>query len=171
MHEQSIVQLIASTCDQIHQLQKGNSFGNTPHIKAITQQKLLQCNTILNYLEDNFLPSGSGFDQASTIDRVSSGLKRVVIDTSFHHMDEYGFYDRWTYHSVHCIPDFSTYGFRLLIKGNNYKNIKDYIADAYHPILTLSIDSSTIQSIIKESTQESPSNTNITDTLSEVAHV
>ena len=42
------------------------------------------------------MPSGSGFDNGTSIDLDASHAEKLVFNTSFHHMDEAGDYDGWT---------------------------------------------------------------------------
>lgn len=89
---------------------------------------------ILTALVKEHMPSGSGFDNGTTlIDAASSGAK-LVFATAFHHMNEHGMYDGWTTHTVIVTPAFD--GFDLRVTGRNRNDIKDYIADAFHAALS-----------------------------------
>lgn len=79
------------------------------------------------------LPSGSGFDCGTTIMRPESTDRRVVLETSFHHMDDAGGYDGWTAHLVVVTPSFD--GFDLRVTGRNRNDIKEYIADVFYGAL------------------------------------
>jgi hypothetical protein len=57
-----------------------------------------------------------------------------VLETAFHHMTEYGYYDGWTEHTVRVYPEFD--GFRMTISGRNRNDIKDYIYDTFHDCLS-----------------------------------
>lgn len=87
----------------------------------------------LDAIERDILPSGSGFDSGSQIDRDSTN-KRIVIDTAFHHMNENGYYDGWTHHKVIITPCLS-HGFELRITGRDRNAIKEYIADCFYHVL------------------------------------
>ncbi len=80
------------------------------------------------------LPSGSGFDNGSHI--VEGAFKPAVcaFRTSFHHMDENGYYDGWTDHTVRVHAELL--GLRIAVSGPNRNDIKDYIAEAFHGVLT-----------------------------------
>jgi hypothetical protein len=80
------------------------------------------------------LPSGSGFDNGTEFDMELSGDNRLVFHTDFHHMNDAGYYDGWTKHTVTIRPSFS--GFDMTISGPNRNDIKDYIADAFHTALS-----------------------------------
>jgi hypothetical protein len=87
------------------------------------------------------LPSGSGFDNGTTLDFSKSTpvidkfcrIKKIVFSTSFHHMNEHGSYDGWTEHNVIITPDW--HGFHLRVTGKDKNGIKDYIADCFHNAL------------------------------------
>ena len=76
------------------------------------------------------LPYGSGFDNGSKVNLIMSKPQRIVIDTAFHHMDENGYYDRWTEHQVIVTPCLK-YGYSLRITGRNRNQVKDYIFDMF----------------------------------------
>ena len=75
-------------------------------------------------------PSGSGFDNGTKLSDDSTEEK-LVFETSFHHMDENGFYSGWTSHKVKITPSF-VYGFDLKVSGRNHRQIKDYIGEVFH---------------------------------------
>jgi hypothetical protein len=85
------------------------------------------------------LPSGSGFDSGTTIDWDRSKPNRLVLSTSFHHMDENGTYDGWTEHSVIVTPSL-TASFELRVTGPNRNDIKDYIAETFHTALSYVVE-------------------------------
>ena len=88
----------------------------------------------LRKYERNRLPSGGGFDAGTTIDREKSGLDRLVFQTSFHHMSEHGYYSGWTEHVVTARPSFL--GLDIKVSGPNRNDIKDYIAETFHQVLS-----------------------------------
>lgn len=83
----------------------------------------------------SFLPSGSGFDSGTKIDLQDSTGEKIVLETSFHHMNENGYYDGWTNHRVYVTPAFVG-GFNLRITGRDRNSIKEYIADVFHEVLS-----------------------------------
>lgn len=89
--------------------------------------------TILRAIERDLLPSGAGFDAGTTIDLDACKADRVVLHTSFHHMNEAGFYDGWTEHKITLRPTFD--GFDLSISGPDRNEIKDYISNVFHNLL------------------------------------
>jgi hypothetical protein len=89
--------------------------------------------TIAEIVAD-YLPSGSGIDNGTTIDLDASGAKKIVLSCGYHHMDEHGGYDGWTEHTIVAEPTFG--GFSLTIKGRNRNGIKEYLGDVYHAALS-----------------------------------
>ena len=67
---------------------------------------------------ESFLPHGSGFDSGTAIDLDNSKPNRIILNTSFHHMDEMGGYDGWTDHQVIITPSL-IWGFNLRITGRD----------------------------------------------------
>lgn len=95
-------------------------------------------NTI-NRLVKKYLPSGSGFDNGTTIDLDASNRNKLVFNTAFHHMNGGGYYDGWSYHTVTVTPDLSL-GFNVKVGGRDRNDIKDYIAGDFDTLLREEID-------------------------------
>ena len=70
--------------------------------------------TIKRLVKD-FMPSGSGFDAGTKLDLDLSHAERLVFTTSYHHMNDGGYYDGWTEHTVTVTPGFN---------GSNIKDIR-----------------------------------------------
>jgi hypothetical protein len=94
--------------------------------------------TIGSY-ERNFLPHGSGFDAGSTLDLEASTPERLVFNTSFHHMNETGFYDGWTEHTVVVTPSLC-FDFEVRVTGRDRNDIKDYIAEVFADALRTEVE-------------------------------
>jgi hypothetical protein len=86
----------------------------------------------------DFLPHGSGVDNGVKFDFDHSTGEKLVLHTSFHHMDENGFYDGWTDHTVTVRPSLR-FGFDLSVSGRNRNEIKDYLADCFSGDLGLTV--------------------------------
>src|SRR5690606_14186150 len=97
--------------------------------QQVWEEALAQC--------EELLPSGSGFDAGTKIEHASAS--KIVLRTSFHHMNEHGYYDGWTEHTVTVIPDLVN-GFDLRISGRNRNGIKEYIADVIYDALNQEVD-------------------------------
>lgn len=81
------------------------------------------------------LPHGSGVDDGVHIDWKRSGPDRLVLLTSFHHMDEYGRYDGWTDHTIKVTPSLA-HEINLVVTGRNRNDIKDYLGELFYDALT-----------------------------------
>lgn len=99
--------------------------------------------TVIERLCKNHMPSGSGFDNGTTLDPVASIPDRLVFSTAYHHMNEAGYYDGWSDHRVVVRPSLA-HGFTLHITGRDRNDIKDYIADVFNTALAEEIDDTEI---------------------------
>lgn len=91
---------------------------------------------VLNRLERE-LPSGSGIDSGTKIDRMSLP-DCVRFEVDFHHMDECGFYDGWTEHLITVKPSFIG-RVHIHVSGKDRNGVKEYLADTFHWALTAEI--------------------------------
>lgn len=80
-------------------------------------------------------PQGSGFDAGTELDLEKSTGERLVFTTSFHHMNDGGYYDGWTEHTVTVRPSLEM-GYQLTVSGRDRNEIKEYIAEIFSDILT-----------------------------------
>lgn len=85
--------------------------------------------SILELVEDH-MPSGSGFDNGTYFDFDTSHAEKLVFTTSYHHMNEHGYYDGWTEHTVTITPSFIG-GFNIRVSGRNRNDIKSYIGEVF----------------------------------------
>jgi hypothetical protein len=85
-----------------------------------------------------YLPSGSGFDAGSHIDLDASHAEKLVFTTSYHHMNNGGYYDGWTEHTVTVTPSFIG-GFNIRVSGRNQNDIKGYIAESFSYVLQMEV--------------------------------
>lgn len=83
---------------------------------------------VLDRLERE-LPRGSGFDAGTKIDR-DSDPEKIRFTTSFHHMNDGGYYDGWTEHVVTISPSFQ-HLFDVKVSGRDRNQIKDLIATVF----------------------------------------
>ena len=82
-------------------------------------------------IEDQ-LPSGSGFDSGTKVVWEESSRNKVVLETSYHHMNENGLYTHWTDHRITITPDLP-YGFRLDITGGGDDCLFDeYLEETFY---------------------------------------
>lgn len=78
-------------------------------------------------------PSSSGFDNGTKLDDDSTS-ERLVFNTSFHHMDENGFYCGWTEHQVIVTPSLEM-GCSIRVTGRDKREIKEYIGEMFSSCL------------------------------------
>lgn len=83
---------------------------------------------------EKLLPSGSGLDSGCKFDLEKSNANKIVISTSFHHLNEGGYYDGWTNHNITLTPTFG--GFDIKISGRDRNMIKDYLCDTFSEYFT-----------------------------------
>jgi hypothetical protein len=122
MRKQTVIQTIASASQALHNCKQS---GNT-----LWQERW---ETLLTRLEQEALPQGFGINSGCKIDREKSNESKVYIDTGYHHMNEGGFYDGWTYHVVTISPAFD--GIVIRISGRNRNDIKEYLEETFHRCL------------------------------------
>jgi hypothetical protein len=83
----------------------------------------------LRMIASSILPSGSGIDDDGTkIDIDRSTGERIVLTLGFHHMDDNGFYDGWSDHTI-TVRASLIHDISLTIGGPNRNAIKDYLHD------------------------------------------
>jgi len=95
----------------------------------------------LGALVKEHMPSGSGFDLGTSFDEDNSTTERLIFHTSFHHMNDGGYYDGWTSHSVVVTPSLA-FGFNLKVTGRDRRDIKDYIGETFHAALNSDVQGS-----------------------------
>ena len=75
-------------------------------------------------------PRGSGLDNGTFIDVEKSTGNKLVLTTSYHHMNDNGMYDGWTDHSIIVTPSLTS-DFDLRITGSNRNDIKEYLYEIF----------------------------------------
>jgi hypothetical protein len=94
---------------------------------------------VVDHLVKNFMPSGSGVDPGTSFNLKGSTPEKLVFATSFHHMNEHGYYDGWTSHGVTVRPSLA-FGIMIHIAGPNRNDIKDYLHDVFDGALRAEIE-------------------------------
>ncbi len=123
--KRTLIQLIASTVQaRLNCIKSNNTEWESKH------------DDTLNLLTGS-LPSGSGIDHGTTIDLDRSTGECVVLTMDYHHMNDSGYYDGWTFHTIKVTPTFE--GFDLVIGGRDRNQIKEYLADTLHHALSQTI--------------------------------
>ena len=92
----------------------------------------------LEMIEKNYLPSGSGFDNGTSIDWENSTDNEIVLVSAYHKMDENGFYDGWVDLIINVTPSLA---FDIDIEidgdfGDDVYQLEDYIYDVFYIALT-----------------------------------
>lgn len=99
--------------------------------------------TLLEKLVREHMPSGSGVDDGTKIDLEKSTGEKLVFITWFHHMNEAGYYTKWTDHVVTVTPSLA-FDITLKISGFDYNGIKDYLGDLFYSALKEMVDSQAV---------------------------
>ena len=130
-------------------------------VQAITAQENCERNgapitaqmwgEVIRRLASECLPSGSGFDAGTTIG--GAGDRCVFLHTSYHHMNQHGFYDGWTEHTISVRPSF-LHELDISIGGRDRNGIKDVIHDAMNAALRAEVPYRCTYSAILHEDQE-----------------
>jgi hypothetical protein len=128
MRKEPLYKAIASTLDAYKRcIETGNKEWEDKH------------GELLEEFQGNYYPSGSGFNQGTTLDLEKSTPNKLVFHTAFHHMDGSGFYDGWTQHTVNISPDF-VHTLNISISGKNRNDIKELIHQEFHHVLSMEVE-------------------------------
>lgn len=127
MLSRNLITEIASTLQAMRNCEKsGNAEWLVKHRERLEQ------------IQRNDLPSGSGLDSGTTIDLDKSTSTKIVLHTSFHHMNDAGMYDGWTEHTLTITPAFG--GIDIKIGGRDRNGIKEYLHEVFYYNLTAQRD-------------------------------
>lgn len=77
------------------------------------------------------LPSGSGWDSGTKIDLARSTSESIVLLGSFHHMNDGGFYDGWTDHTIRVRASLTS-RIRITVSGRNRNDIKEHLHEIFY---------------------------------------
>lgn len=117
---------LASQIGRVHNLRNNHN-----------SQSITVHNDVNEFVKNKF-PHGSGFDAGTYLDWDKSTSDKIVFACDFHHMDEHGYYDGWSKHTVTVTPSLQ-FGFNLKIGGRNRNDIKNYMAELFDHILNSEI--------------------------------
>ncbi len=126
---QRLVELIARTCGALARCEQ------TPDTHS---EWIGKHGALLDAIESDILPSGSGIDCGTKIDREHTDGSRVTLTLSYHHMDENGGYDGWSDYRITARPSFEV-GISLTITGQDRNGIKEYLAGVFQDALGTNI--------------------------------
>lgn len=100
----------------------------------------------LEWLAQNCLPHGSGFDCGTSIDLSKSTPEKIILSFEFHHMNENGFYTHWTSHVVKVTASL-VHRINLRISGRNKNGVIDDFHGIMHSALTAEFDTDRLRDI------------------------
>jgi hypothetical protein len=106
----------------------------------------------LQHIQQSILPSGSGIDSGCTIDTSKSNDDKLIIYSSYHCMDENGFYDGWIDFKVIVRPSLS-FGAIVDIVGpfsarnGKYAHVKDYLQEVFDHCLNTEIETDDLKGV------------------------
>lgn len=89
-------------------------------------------------------PVGSGVGGFLFRDDVSNASK-LVFRCTFHHMNEHGYYDRYTHHSVIATGTLA-YGLDVKVTGSNRNDIQSYLGELFYAWLNSDLELSFLSS-------------------------
>lgn len=89
----------------------------------------------INEIMRDILPSGSGWDNATTFDFDHSTPEKLRMFGQYHHMDDGGGYAGWTEHTI-TVSASLVFGLDIRISGRNRNDIKEYLHDLFHHCLS-----------------------------------
>lgn len=123
-----LYQVLAKSCVAVQNCLKNNNTIWFPRWTDFIERMAKEC-----------LPSGGGFDSSTTVDIDASSDGKLVLNTSFHHMNGDGLYDGWTEHQVFVTPSLQ-FGFNLRVTGPNRNQVKDLIDQVFNEALKQMVD-------------------------------
>lgn len=97
----------------------------------------------IDALVKEHMPSGSGFDSGTSFDYERSGAAKLVFVTHFHHMDDNGYYDGWTDHTV-TVSASLIWDIEIRVGGRDRRDIKSYIYDVFRVALKKKVEDGTM---------------------------
>ena len=105
-------------------------------LKSGNREWWAKWNNEIAHIVANVLPSGSGWDDGTSIDDAKTTADKIVLFGSWHHTDESGGYRGWTNHEIIITPAFT--GVNIRVMGRDRNGIKDYLAEMFHQVMTMS---------------------------------
>lgn len=91
-------------------------------------------------LVENYLPRGGGFDVGTCIVLEKSDGRRVLrLDTSFHKLNNMGYYDGWYDYTVKVVADMIG-GIDVNARGRNVDGLRDYVEETFYEALQQEVD-------------------------------
>ena len=92
-----------------------------------------QRDPLIDEIENEILPSGSGFDAGCKIDREMFSRATFCLSFGYHHMNDTGFYTGWTEHTVKVRADFQS---EVDLKISHVRDpFAEYVYDTFYDVL------------------------------------
>ena len=91
-------------------------------------------------LINEHFPHGSGFDGETWLDFSLSTPQKLVLFTEYHHMNAYGYYDKWSTLKIVVKPSL-VWGFDFKLTGiaRKYRFDREYFEDVFNQFLETEI--------------------------------
>jgi hypothetical protein len=129
VHTMKVYQRLAVLFQAIENCKKSN---NTDWLERHTESII--------ELVDRYMPSGSGIDTGTKFNFETSKPNKLVFSFGYHHMDENGYYDGWTEHTLIVTPSLA-FDFDMRITGRNRNSTKEYLYEVFQFALSESVES------------------------------
>lgn len=131
MQNKKVYQQLASAMDALKRCESPSANESQREWRDKWGEQIMQ-------IVGDFLPHGSGIDNGVTFDFDLSTGEKLVLHTSYHHMNDGGYYDGWTEHTITVRPSLC-FGINISISGRNRNEIKDYLTETFEYALTREI--------------------------------
>jgi hypothetical protein len=100
---------------------------------------LIKHRASIDWLVENYMPSGSGIDTGTKWDENVQRSDRLQFYFSYHHMNDGGMYDGWTDHVLTVKPSL-VHGITINISGRDRNDVKEYLYQVFECALTQIVD-------------------------------
>ena len=104
---------------------------------------------VIDHIVRNYLPSGSGIDSGCTVNPKTSD--KFIIESSYHRMDEHGYYDGWIDFKV-IVKASLTSNIDLTIIGNfgKHQDLKEYLYELFDHALCQNVNQDEIKVLLTD---------------------
>ena len=96
-------------------------------------------NDVLDFIEKELLPSGSGFDSGTKINREKTTDTRIVLDTAVHPLTDAGYYTAWKHFSI-IVSASHLFGFTVKSSKKLPWNIREWVLDTFNEVLDTEVE-------------------------------
>lgn len=106
---------------------------------ATTENVWDQHDDILDFIEQELLPSGSGFDSGTKINREKTTDTRIVLDTAVHPLTDAGYYTAWKHFSI-IVSASHLFGFTVKSSKKLPWYIREWVLDTFYEVLDTEVE-------------------------------